>query len=201
MIWFTCCHRDCGSTIGLALDFAPFRFLGLTVCFQSPCFLVRLKIVDALWRWFPGENTGDLGVAPDHPVAGAIPGGVQELGDGSFAAVMQEQFICLTPNGGFFGMGNELLVLPLIAIRSAAIDGFAEFGADNDGCLHAVGNFFPFPLGHGGDHSEEQPASRRAGVDGLLQGDHVRIAIAELVGEIEKLSGVAGKLAASFWRR
>ena len=88
-------------------------------------------------------------------------------------------------------MGNKLPVFPMVAVGRTAIDGFAEFSADGDGGLDAVGDFFAFPMRKRCHHREEQPAGRRAGINALLQGNHVGVVDAEVIGKILQLAFVA----------
>src|SRR5947209_7909894 len=80
-----------------------------------------------------------------------------------------------------------------IAVFLGAVEVVDALGADGNGRLYPVGDFLPLPLRHGGDHGEEKPPGGGAGVNRLLQGDHVSVAVAEDVGKVQKLLGVAGQ--------
>src|SRR5260221_14343848 len=100
-----------------------------------------------------------------------MPGGVQLSGNKPFSSVRNEEFVSFSTDGGFLWLHDQFAVFPVVAEWSAAVDGFAELGASEDGRVDTFGDFFTFPLGEDTQQMEEHPASRRAGVNRFAQGN------------------------------
>src|SRR5205823_6533169 len=113
--------------------------------------------------------------------AGPIAALVENSRHGFFAAILDEQLVDKLPDRHFLGIGLEFLVFPAVAKRRSPSEWLTEFRPDRNSCLYALGYLFAFPLGHRRNNREKQPAGRRAGIDGLVKTDHVRIRIAEFV--------------------
>src|SRR6266576_6531480 len=122
-----------------ARDLTPFGF-GFDRLFPIAMFAGPIKVIDAFGARFD-QNSGDLNVPPCHAVTGAVAGSVKQLGNCALAAILNEQLVGFAADWGFVWLLNQLAFLPVIAVRSAAVDGLAELCANDHGRLHAVGNF------------------------------------------------------------
>src|SRR5207245_268288 len=77
--------------------------------------------------------------------------------------------------------------------RRCAAQRLSKLGADRDRGSYSLGNLFSFPLGHGGYHCVKESPGRRRRVYRLLERYKVGIVLAEDIGKIQKLPGVARK--------
>src|SRR6185295_892001 len=59
--------------------------------------------------------------------------------------------------------------------------------------MNAVGRFLPFPLAHSGEDRKEETPARGAGVNALVEGNHVAAKQPELIGQFEEFTRVAGQ--------
>ena len=132
------------------------------------------------------EQAADRGIgelAPASPKSTAV----ELVCDGLDSAVLEEELVDEAAYRGLVGVGHELLVDPVVAERWLAAGGLAELCADLDRGGHPRGDLFTFPGRERCDHGVEEPPGRGRGVDRFLEGDQVRVVVAEDIGELEEL--------------
>ena len=133
------------------------------------------------------------GVPPD----GAVPGCGSQRRSGvratALCADIPKRAHMPSRERRFLRLDDEFAVFPFVAIRGAPVDGFAQFGAGQDGGIDALGDFLPFPLGEDAQQMEEHPSTGGAGVDGFAQGNEVGVVLVEIVRKVFKFAAVAGK--------
>ncbi|HUW38500.1 MAG TPA: hypothetical protein VMV91_14340 [Rhodocyclaceae bacterium] len=105
-------------------------------------------------------GVGELGAAP-----GAEPALVQEPSHGLLPLVFAEELVHELPYRRLIGMRDELSLYPLIPERCLTAERLAHLGAHRHRRRNPLGNLFPFPLRHRGNHGVEETAGRAGGVD------------------------------------
>jgi hypothetical protein len=90
---------------------------------------------------------------------------VQETSNRFLALVLPEEFKHELAHGGFGWIKQELLPLPLVAIGGLTAGRLTCAGTDRDSGGDTLGNLFPLPLRHCGDHGVEEASGRRRCVD------------------------------------
>ncbi len=90
-------------------------------------------------------------------------------------------------------MGLQPAFHPVIPEDGLAAGGLPELRPDRHRGRHPVRDFLAFPLRHRGHDREEKPAGRGRGVDRFLERNQVGVVLAELLGELQKLPGIAGE--------
>jgi len=107
--------------------------------------------------------------------------------------VFSEEFVHEFADRGLRRLGNKLVIFPLVPERSLPTKLLAEFCADRHRDSDALSYLLPLPLGHRSDHRVEEATCRRARIYRLLERNQIGVMLAEHIGEVEELSGIAGK--------
>ena len=94
----------------------PHSLSGFGSVRHVPVWRMRIEHIHAFGAGFV-QDAQNRGVPPDVPVAGAVAGGVQVLGDLSLAPALQKQFVGFAADGGFLRLDDQFAVFPLVAIR------------------------------------------------------------------------------------
>ena len=152
----------------------------------------RLGVVGAAGAFGDGvaEQAIDGGVREFPAAARAVALLVQEPRHGLLPLVLKEEFVHQLPDRRLLRVRHQLPILPLVAERRSSPQRLPKLGADRNRGGDALGDLLALPLRHGGDHGVEEAAGGGGGVDGLLEGDEIRVGFPEKIGEVEQLAGV-----------
>src|SRR5207245_2217682 len=85
-------------------------------------------------------------------VARAVSGFVEQARNGLFSVVLREELVQELSHGCLFGVGGECAIFPSVSEGGGTPERLAELCANGDGGCNSLRDFFPFPLGHGGNH-------------------------------------------------
>ena len=111
--------------------------------------------------------------------------------------MLQEELVHELPYRCFLRVGHEFAPFPAESEARCAARGFAQLRPDRYRRRDTLADLLALPLRHRGDHGVEEAASRRRGVDRLLERDEPRVVFAEDIRDVEELAGIpseAGKL-------
>jgi len=165
------------------------RVYPLLLRLEGPAFrtVVRAGVIGAMKALGRGveQESPDGSVRERRTVTRAVPAFVENARYGAFALMSLKQLVEQHADGRLLGVRLQLLIVPAVSKGRCSADRFPKFGTDRNRRRNAVGDFFSFPLRHGGDHREEEPASRRTGVDRLLEGYEVSATLAKDFGKFE----------------
>src|ERR1041385_235533 len=103
-----------GSHNGFTVNFTPFAF-GFVETPPVSMFSVAIEEIRSLGALID-ENTSYGHVPPEFPVPGPVAACIEEFRNGSLAAVLQKELVCLSANRCFIRVWDKLAVFPVVAV-------------------------------------------------------------------------------------